>query len=960
MSESCPAPSELAALAEGRLDDAIADPLRRHIDVCDDCGMAVALLAQTHPSCPSDDAPEPEAGATVADRYRLEAKVGSGAMAVVWAATDLRLERRVALKLVHSGADAEAMARRLVRESKAMARLRHPNVITVHDAGSLADGVYIAMELVDGVNLRRWLRAGARRRSEVVDVLRDAGRGLAAAHDAGLVHRDFKPDNVLVDHGGVGLVGDFGLVHVDGDEPIEEGGATEELPIVELERLTSTGVVVGTPAYMAPEQFEGVNVGVAADIFAFCVTVWEALAGRRPFGGRTLDALRSNVSLGRIEDPRAVPRGLRSVLRAGLSVDPTRRPSDVRTIVAALDRHKSRRARWAGLTAGVAALSVGVGVLVADAAPACPPVPTRWSTLRPEASRALTEGLSAGRAEAIVSYGDAYADEIATAWGEACRTDTQDERRDAMMSCVRGRGRSLDSVAALAATDPEHAERAARRLPRVQRCLSTGVAVDRPLPGDPELRKAVAELWAEHDALLLRIESGPSLAAIEETDDFLRRAEAVGYAPLVATAKWLRGVAMMRRSHPGAKDALIDAAWAASGAGFDFVAARAWTQLVSMCHDPLRDFERGHEYAGNAQALLDRIRDDTDVRFLQAHLLKEHGLVYQAEGRLEEARESLEAAVEMAEGCDVDLRDDSREGLAMLAASQGNLEEARELYRLVLEARRERYPADHPHVAFAHLNLGANHFESGEYEAALEQMIAARDGFAAAYGDDHVEVFNARFNVGQCLDALGRRDEADVELAAAQVELERAGNLPLRLAWVLEARAGIVAERDEAEGLRLIDAATEIYKTELGRDDPELARHYVTKAEVLLQAGRDAAALEAAQQAVTLVKGMPDLHRIFMPAAQLLLGRSLVANGRYADAIEPLELALAGYDEQEVTRGLEFFTRGFLAQALWETGQRERASTVAREAVAGMTEHGLEAERETFTTWAAAAGLPLP
>ena len=138
MSESCPAPSELAALAAGGLEDAIAEPLRAHIDVCSDCAMAVALAAQ------SDDASAPEArpGDTIADRYRLEAKVGSGAMAVVWAATDLRLERRVALKLVRaaSGADAEAMARRLVRESKAMARLRHPNVITVHDAGSLADG----------------------------------------------------------------------------------------------------------------------------------------------------------------------------------------------------------------------------------------------------------------------------------------------------------------------------------------------------------------------------------------------------------------------------------------------------------------------------------------------------------------------------------------------------------------------------------------------------------------------------------------------------------------------------------------------------------------------------------------------------------------------------------------------------------------------------------------------------
>ena len=239
----------------------------------------------------------------------------------------------------------------------------------------------------------------------------------------------------------------------------------------------------------------------------------------------------------------------------------------------------------------------------------------------------------------------------------------------------------------------------------------------------------------------------------------------------------------------------------------------------------------------------------------------------------------------------------------MLEASEGNLDKAGELSRLVLDARREQYPEDHPYVALAHMNLGAHLFESGEYEAALQEMVAARDGFAAAYGDDHVEVFNARFNVGQCLDALGRREEADVELAAAQAELERVGTLPLRLAWVLESRAGIIGEHDGDEAVRLIDAATAIYGAELGSDDPELARHHITKAEVLLQVDVPESALASAQRAVELVQSLPDLHRIFMPAAQLLLGRALIANARHADAIAPLEAALAGYDAQEVTRG---------------------------------------------------------
>jgi len=764
---------------------------------------------------------------------------------------------------------------------------------------------------------------------------------------------------VLVDRGGVGLVGDFGLVHLDDDEQSEEGGITGEHAVVDLERLTSTGVVVGTPAYMAPEQFEGGVVGAAADIFALCVTIWEALSGRRPFAGRTLEALRANVESGRLEDARGVPRPLRSLLRAGLSVDPTQRPSDVRTIVAALDRYKSRRARWIGLGAGATVLTLGVGVLAADATPGCPAVPTRWSTLRAQSGRALAEGLSPGRADAVVARADAYAESVADAWARACGADEQDERRDAMMSCVRGRGRSLDRIAALAGSDPEQAERAIRHLPKLPRCLSTGIAVDRPLPSDSELRGPAAELWAEHDELLLRIEAGPNLEAVDEAKDFVRRTEELGYAPLVAAAKWLHAVGRTRRSDEGMKEALIEAAWTASGAGFDYIAARAWIQLVSICHDPLRDFERGHEYAGNAQALLDRIRDQTDVRFVEIHLLKEHALVYEAEGRLEEGRALLETAMKMAEGYDVDLLDDTREALAMLASSQGNLEESGELYRLVLEARSERYPEDHPHVALAHMNLGANMFESARYEAALEQMIAARDGFAAAYGDDHIEVFNARFNVGQCLVELGRMDEADVELAAAQAELERVGTLPLRLVWVLESRAGNLAASDPDEALRLIDAATKTLADELSSDDREVARHHVTKAEVLLAAGRQEAALASAERAVELVGGLVDLQRIWMPAAELLLGRALIANERYADAIAPLERSLAGYAEQEVTRGLEHFVRSQLAVALWETNERERATTLARQAAQGLRDPSLEGELELLVTWAANVGLSL-
>ncbi|HTM20129.1 MAG TPA: serine/threonine-protein kinase, partial [Kofleriaceae bacterium] len=201
-------------------------------------------------------------------RYLIEARLGMGGMGVVYAARDPDLDRRVAIKLLRSGA-VEAGAR-LLREGKALARLRHPNVVAVHDLGLHRGDVFIAMELVDGTTLRTWWEA--RRQGEVLAVLVDAGRGLAAAHAAGLIHRDFKPENVLVGRDGSVRVTDFGLARLDGadGEPDAALAATIVAGAVSA-GLTRTGAVVGTPAYMAPEQHQGKAIDARTDQFAFCV-----------------------------------------------------------------------------------------------------------------------------------------------------------------------------------------------------------------------------------------------------------------------------------------------------------------------------------------------------------------------------------------------------------------------------------------------------------------------------------------------------------------------------------------------------------------------------------------------------------------------------------------------------------------------------------------------------------------
>ena len=257
----------------------------------------------------------PSAGEALG-RYRLERELGAGGMGVVFAAFDSKLERRVALKVLRGGGAGSDANRRLLREARAMARLTHRNVVTVHEVDSVGGRDYVAMELIDGATLAEWLRIAPRTPNEIVAAFVAAGRGLAAAHAAGLVHRDFKPHNVLRRSDGRIAVTDFGLARDAGADPmavtVDLGRPTSEsenTPSV-LSGLTATGSLLGTPAYMAPEQWSGGKIGPAADQFAFCVALWEALAGERPYRGDSFEALKDAIGRGPAGlDGAKLPRG---------------------------------------------------------------------------------------------------------------------------------------------------------------------------------------------------------------------------------------------------------------------------------------------------------------------------------------------------------------------------------------------------------------------------------------------------------------------------------------------------------------------------------------------------------------------------------------------------------------------------------------------------------------------------
>ena len=311
-------------------------------------------------------------------RYQVLRILGQGGMGVVYAAHDPDLDRPVALKVLRGTAGDEARTR-LLREARAMAKLSHPNVITVYEVGSSGAIDFVAMELIDGKSLAEWLTGGRRPADEVLRVFRAAARGLQAAHGVGLVHRDFKPANVLLGRGDRVVVTDFGLARAFDDLVVPDGqeqAATTTQPIATApttrsdaaslsSTLTRTGALLGTPAYMAPEQFAGLTAGPRSDQYAFCVALWEALTGARPFQGGTIEELRRAAQAGDAIGTDAVPRRLRPILQRGMAREVALRYPDLGTLMTAIDR-ADRKPRVLGIaaTAGAALIAaIAVAVL---------------------------------------------------------------------------------------------------------------------------------------------------------------------------------------------------------------------------------------------------------------------------------------------------------------------------------------------------------------------------------------------------------------------------------------------------------------------------------------------------------------------------------------------------------------------------------------------------------------------
>jgi len=759
-------------------------------------------------------------------RYVITQTIGSGGMGVVYRAYDPELSRDVALKLLKVGADGSTGSGRegrLLREAQAMARLQHPNVVAVHDVGLADEGVFIAMEFVEGQTLDAWLSAQKRSLREIIDVFAGAGHGLIAAHHAGLVHRDFKPSNVIVSPTGRVRVVDFGLARA-AEARGEKHGRTVPLRATS-ETVTLAGAIVGTPAYMAPEQHLGETVDHRADQFSFCVALWEAVYGRRPFLGARVEELVEHVVGGIREDPPPeikVPPRLVRLLDRGLERAPDARYPTMDALVADLTRATPTRHRMivaAAAIAGVAAVGGGALMWRAEShdrcAAAAEPVTRVWT---PDARTTIRTAFIATRrpyaADSFERVGrtlDAYA----TAWSgmsrDACEaTQVRGVQSGAMLDrrtqCLDRRlGALRATVEVLRKADGDVVDRAAAMaagLPRIDRCADTAaLEAAYPPPDDEAMRRQLERAASRLDDAHALLEAGRYREGLAIAREVVGTGHPA-YPPVDARGRYLVGRLLALSGDPTAAEPVLrEAATAAAAARDDELLARIWIELLGI-HAAKGRYQEAHAVGLTADAAVVRagggalLRADLDFALAQA--LFEEGKITEAKdaatralsareqalgqshlfvaraaaelakslqrlGKLDEAGEQLRRALpvlEAALGRDHPEVGDHLAILGTLLWTQGKLDEALSTRNRVLAIREAAFGAKNAMVARALNGVGDVLYDMGKYEDAKGYYQRAYDTWIATVGPDDPSLRYALHNLGEVARAQGKFDEA--------------------------------------------------------------------------------------------------------------------------------------------------------------------------------------------------------
>ena len=807
------------------------------------------LAATVHRGDPQAVPGELAPGATLG-RYRIGEKLGGGTMGVVLAATDPALDRKVALKLVRPdpAGDPAAARQRLVREAQAMARLAHPNVVTVYEVGTAFDHVFVAMEHIDGCNLADWLKQSRRSRREIVEAFAAAGRGLAAAHEAGIVHRDFKPANVLVSADGRVRVADFGLA----TNPVAPAEATSANRLAALPiGITATGARLGTPAYMSPEQHEARTADARADQFSFSAALYEALYGELPFEGESYLAYAHNVIAGTLRPaPRGsrVPSRLRRILVRGLSTEPDRRYPAMRALLADLDRAMSATRRRIALAA---AGLVGAGALATfllggrDQAPdPCAAADRPAAALWNPAARGQVEAAfkSSGTPDAADAFGrldramNLRVSQIRAMHREACLATEVSHRDspilfDRRLRCLASRGEEVAAFTSVYAVGErsvvDRALQAALSLPPVEQCADKKALMAAvPPPAAPATRARVADLeW-----LLARAEAlesaGKWADAAKLAEGVVAEADPIGYAPLRARAHFhLARVLCSLDEHERCAAELRVAAELAAAAHDDVLLARIWILLHRTLGYEMSKPDEARSLEPVAAAAIERAGKGAELRGLFENA---QGAVAMGVADYPTAAEHFLAAVghyEKAFGGENPKVAEILRNAGQALADGGRFAEAREAHERALAIQTKLLGPEHLSVGQTYKALGGLLDDMGDIEEALELFRRAQAIFEKTLPPDHQQQATALSSIAIQLDKLYRRSEAlPLHLRGIAILEQKPKGNEIALSFGLTALgvcyAGLERYQDAFAAFR---RALELKQQVLGRDHVMLA-----------------------------------------------------------------------------------------------------------------------------------------
>jgi tetratricopeptide (TPR) repeat protein/predicted Ser/Thr protein kinase len=960
---TCLDENALQALARGWLGAEALGRAHEHLDVCALCCRLAAEVAEdasihsqagtVEPWATADSGPSepgsPAAGGYPLGRYFVIGSLGQGGMGQVLLAYDAKLDRKVALKQVRareSPLPPEARAL-LLREAQAMARLSHPNVLTVHDAGEIDGQVIIAMEYVQGRTLRHWLKE-PRSWREILATLCASGEGLAAAHRAGLTHRDFKPDNVLVGEDGRVRVTDFGLARAErSPELVLEGLAPEGSRNLAAPR-TDSGALSGTPGYVAPEALRG-EQGPLSDQFSFFVSLYEALYGERPFEGSSLGGQLRAAEQGRVRPAprgRSVPKWLRRLVLIGLSPEPGKRFSSMADALAALGRasqRSSRLGRVAMAPAGLAA--IGAAVLWTTAWPArlCAGAERHlagtWDEEGKQKLRSSFLSTQAPAAEATFRETARALDAWASNWvrmrTQACVAtrvvgEQSPQVMDLKLACLDRRWMDFEALVRRLSTTGEvpldHAVKAASILPEPFECANPSALGGQALPTDgvtrtshDRLRRQMAEARA---ALLVRtVEPGIRLARQVESEARALHLEALRTEALIIIGR-LRDAS---GAYPAAEESLLEGAALALAQGLDALVAEANIELMMVIGSRMRRFGEARRWEKLAWASI--ARSGLSGQDPEARLLNVAGNVAAWEQSHDRALELYKRALTLRErlhGPEHILVADVLHNLAAESAYANLPEDALVHARRALAIRERLLGPEHQDTAASVDLLGIVVRRFGQVDQALALAERAVSLGERTHPPDHP--FEAVFlvNLGLARGDVGdfRGAEEATERALA-IQRESLGEDHPAVGATLENLAWLAILR--ADYRRAIELGEEVVR----RFPAKAAEALGDLGEAYRRAGKTDEARQHFERALKTFSARPD-ERVQV-SVMTGLAECELARGQRARALGRLEQALDMGERIRLAPHRLALTRFALARALPST-EADRARSLAREA----------------------------